>query len=52
MPALEVSATVLDTLLLHLILPCLESGQKDEQEKARQAGWERVANSLLSGVIV
>jgi hypothetical protein len=49
-PALELAAAVLYTLLNTFIGSCISSdGTKDND---RQAGWERVANSLLSGVLV
>ena len=50
--ALEVSAAILDTLLNHLILACIQDEGDEKARKAAQAGWERVADSLLSGVIV
>ena len=50
-PALEVSAAILDTLLNHLIVDCIND-RDDGQALIRQVGWERVANAVLAGVIV
>ncbi|KAH8117458.1 hypothetical protein DFH11DRAFT_1741458, partial [Phellopilus nigrolimitatus] len=47
--ALNFSAAVLKTIVNNEIRPCLL--ERDERDVDKQAGWENVANSLLSGVI-
>lgn len=48
-PALIFSATVFEKVVKEGIRPCLLEGNN---QKDVQCGWEKVANSLLSGVIV